>query len=261
MLMKSKGINVMKYETKKLVSRTFLIYSAVNVIAYAFAHIAYLFANDVSGIIFEYLSFYLSKSVEFLAPPVLATVAFLIYSQRGARDSVIFTFAAASARIFYSLPYYYIIFIYNYGYDSVESILISFGASILVILATVAGIIISALAYFLLLKIQCRRSGKPFSNEIRLPISQAPITDFLARANLPVLTFAVVRFAFSLALELVDTVTFLIEYHADYRPSEIITILANFTLLFILLVVSYLIAAAIRNKLIHNIDGNKADEE
>lgn len=249
----------MKYETKKLVSRSFLIYAAVNVIAYIFAHVAYLFANDVIGIFFEYLSFYLSKSVEFLAPPVLATLAFLIYSKSGVRDSVIFAFSVASARIIYSLPYYYIIFIYNYGYDSVESIIISLGASILVVLATVVGIIISVLAYYLLLKISCKRAGKDLEDEIKRPISQAPITDFLAGANLPVLTFAIVRFAFSLMLELVDTVTFLIEYHSDYRPSEIITILVNFTLLFILLVASYLIAAAIKNKLMQNTDDNSAE--
>ena len=251
----------MKYKTKKLTTRAFLIYTAINVIAYVFAHIAYLYANEASGEVYEYFSYYLSKSLEFIAPPILATLTYLVYKQDGVKRAIAFSASVSSARVFYSLPYYYIIFIYNYGYDSVESILISFGASILVILATVAGIFISILAYFLLLKIMRKRSGNGSGDDDKLRISQAPITDFLARSNLPVLTFAVVRFAFSLALELVDTVTFLIEYHADYRPSEIITILANFTLLFILLVVSYLIAAAIRNKLIHNIHDNKAEAE
>ena len=52
----------MKYKTKRLTTRAFLIYTAINVIAYVFAHIAYLYARVVSLFVlyFIFLSFYLA---------------------------------------------------------------------------------------------------------------------------------------------------------------------------------------------------------
>ena len=240
----------MKYETKKLVKRSFVIYALVNVFTYLFAHVAYLFANDASGEIFEYVSYYLSKSVEFLAPPVLAAIAYLVLRVYDKKDAMIFTLTIASARIFYSLPYYYIIFIYNYGYDSVEAILLSLLAAILVILVTVLGVYISIGAYVIFAKRVSRRDGTDPEKALDAIRDKARITDFLEKANLPILVFALMRFVFSLSLELYDTVTFFIEYGRDYRPSEIVTILANYTLLFVLLVAAYLSASAIKGALI-----------
>ena len=251
----------MKYDTKRITSRAFLIYALVNVFAYVFAHVAYLFASDVIGKLFEYISYYLSKSVEFIAPPVIAAIAYLILCESGKRGAILFTLATASARVFYSLPYYYIIFIYNYGYDSVESILLAFLATVLVIFVTMLGVLISIGLYHLVLRVICKRSGEDFSKELAKPVKKTKAADFLASGNLPVLVFALSRFAFSLVLELVDTVLYLIEYWGDYLPVEIITILANYVHLFILLVVSYLIASLIKNKLIKDNDSEQPIEE
>ncbi len=249
----------MKYDIKRITSRAFLIYSLVNVIAYAFAHVAYLFANDVIGELFEYVSYYLSKSLEFLAPPIIAEVAYLFLKVKGRRASIFFTLATASARVFYSLPYYYIIFIYNYGYDSVEAILFSFLATVLVIVLTALGAFISIGAYTLVVKIISRRSGEDVSVLLDTPTRKTKIFDFLHRENIPVLVFALSRFVFSLTLELADTVAYLIEYRGDYLPTEIITILANYTLLFILLVASYLIASVTKNKLVESDEDNQEE--
>lgn len=251
----------MKYDAKRITLRAFVIYSLVNVFAYAFAHVAYMFYSDAIGEIFEYLSYYISKSVEFLAPPVITAIAYMIYKECGIQKALLSTLAIASARIFYALPYYYIIFIYNYGYDSIESICLSLFATMLVVLVTLLGIIISISTYMLVVKIMFKRSGDDLLSELDMPIEKTLIFDFLSRGNLPILIFALLRFAFSFILELIDTITFFIEYRSDYRPSEIITILLNFTLLFILLVASYLLASAIKNKLVADNDIEKLAEE
>ena len=239
----------MKYDVKKVIKKAFLIYSLVNLFAYAFAHIAYLFANEIIGITLEYVSYYLSKSVEFIAPPLITAIAFLIYRSSGRRFAIIFTLTVSSARVFYSLPYYYIIFIYNYGYDSIEAVLLSLLATLLIILATSLGSLVSVTVYYLIARLISRRSGED-TKEVFRYVGRAPLTDFLSRANLPVLTFALVRFVYSFALELIDAITFFIEYRQDYRPSEIVTILINFTLLFVLLVLSYLLSSATTAKLV-----------
>ena len=98
----------MKYDIKRLTKRAFVIYALVNVFAYAFVHVAYLFANDVVGEIFEYFSYYLSKTVEFLAPPIIATLVYLIYKEYGKKTALITALTISFARVFYSIPYYYI---------------------------------------------------------------------------------------------------------------------------------------------------------
>ena len=100
------------------------------------------------------------------------------------------------------------------------------------------------------MKIITKRTGTDLQNELSIPTEKTNMLDFLARGNLPVLTFALTRFAFSFMMELFDTVAFFIEYRSDYRALEIVTILINFTLLFVLLVASYLVASCIKNALI-----------
>lgn len=251
----------MKYDIKRITQRAFVIYALVNVFAYAFVHVAYLFANDIIGEILEYISYYLSKTVEFLAPPIIATLVYLIYKEYGKKTALITALTISFARVFYSIPYYYIIFIYNYGYDSVESITVSILATLLVVLVTVLGVVISIEAYHLVMKIICKRTGADLSKELSLPIEKSNIFDFLTRANLPILVFALARFVFSLVMELVDTVVFLIEYHSDYRAMEIVTILINFTLLFVLLVASYLVASCIKNALIIDSENEEATDK
>ena len=237
----------MKIDIKKLTSRAFLIYALVKIFTYLFAHVAYLFANDVMGELFEYVSYYISKSVEFLAPPVIATFALFVLIEFGRASFVKFTLALSSARALYSIPYYYIIFIYNYGYDSVEAIIISLVATVLVILLTFIGVLISLLIYRALMKRYCKKTDT--SPEVFLPslLTKSSCKDFLSPNNVPLITFALVRFSFSFIMELFDTVTFFIEYRSDYMPKEIITKLLNFVLLFLLLIVSYLTASILRN--------------
>lgn len=244
----------MKHGIKTMTKRVFLAYAGVNVFTYLFAHVAYLFANDTVGEIFEYVSYYLSKCVEFLAPPVLATLAMAVLVGYGKSEMIKFTLTVASARLCYSLPYYYIIFIYNYGYDSIESIAISLLASALVILVTFIGTLASLAILSLVLRKRHGASGLEAMADL---FKRGTVTDFLAPVNVSVLTFALTRFAFSLVMELIDTVAFFIEYRSDYIAKEIVTILANFTLLFVLLIVAYLIAANIKNALA---DGKDAEE-
>lgn len=235
----------MKYTQKKITTVSFLIYAAVNVFTYLFAHVAYLFSNDIIGGFFEYVSYYLAKTVEFLAPPTIAAVALLLLLNHGKSAVVKFSFAVASARILYSLPYYYLIFIYNYRYDSLESISLALAAGALVILLTVGGTLVSITLAFMVIK---RTTGG--TDAIKEAGKRTATLDFLAIGNLPVLTFALARFAFSLITELVDTVSFFISYRSDYLPIEIITMLVNYVLLFILLVASYLIASTVKKLLI-----------
>jgi hypothetical protein len=255
-----KGIYIMKYDLKKLTAKALIIYAAVNVFTYLFAHLSYLFSGEVIGDVLAYVSYYLTKSVEFLAPPLIASVALPVLITYGKGSMITFALSVATARILYALPYYYLIFIYSYGYDSIESIALSLAASIAVIAVTAFGIVASLGIYYLVLKRICKKDGRSPNDEFKILDGTAPALDFLSPRNLPALTFALARFAYSLALEIFDTVAFFIEYRSDYQTIEIVTILVNFILLFALLIASYLIATKIKNMII-DVNGEKQINE
>lgn len=238
----------MNQNTKKIATRAFLVYAAVNIFSYVLVHISYLFADSSFGEIFSYFSYYVLKALEFVAPPLIATLALLVFSQDGTKKAMLFTLKLSLARLFYSVPYYYIIFIYNYAYDSLESLFLSVMASALVVLLTFMGALISVrIAIYAL-----GRVGKMTRAETlaKLPsiIDKRSSTDFLDKASLPLLVFAFLRFAFSFISEVIDTVSFFIEYRSDYTAEEIVTILINYVILLALLVASYLVCMVVKNR-------------
>ena len=80
-------------------------------------------------------------------------------------------------------------------------------------------------------------------------VNKPSTLDFLNTASIHLLVFTLLRFAISLIGELTDTVIFFVEYGSDYTIAEIGTMLGNYVLLFILLVVSYLVCAKVKNLL------------
>ena len=240
----------MKKATKKIVIHAFLIYTLINVFTYALYHAAYLFTNDALGLTFEYIAYYVSNIVDFMTPPVMATVMLVLASREGTKKAFLHTLLISAARIYYTLPYYYLIFIYNYQYDSIESIFISFFTSLASIIIIALGALISfVIAIFVLGK----RIKLPYREALStLPelVNKPSTLDFLNTVSLPILVFVVLRFVINLISELVDTIMFFVEYGDSYTLAEIGTMVGNYLLLFILLVVSYLASMKVKNYLV-----------
>lgn len=237
----------MEYTEKKIAARSFLIYAAINVFVYTFSHLAYLFTNDVAGVIFEYIGYYTHRALEFLAPPALAAIMLVLCAKEGIKKALLHTLLISCARIFYTLPYYYIIFIYNYRYDSIESLLISLIASISVILLTALGAYISFSVAVIVMKRRHGKSRAEIIDSIPELISKPSGSDFLNDESLPILIFVLLRFALSLITEIFDTVIFFVKYGYDYTTAEILTMLANYVFIFLLLIASYFIACGVKN--------------
>ena len=222
----------MKRDTKKIVWHIFLMYSALNVINYTLAHIAYLFENDVIGAAFEYISYYTTLALDFLAIPMLATVMLVLRARESAGRAFVHMILISTARIFYTLPYYYVAFIYNYRYDSLESILFSLVASVAIILisALVSIIYLAIAVHFLVRK---AKKNKSVNIPTVYDVVKTPTTsDFLSTSGLPLTVFS-----------------FFIEYRLSYTAGEIVTILLNYVLLFLLLIAAYNLCARLKNRL------------
>ena len=242
-------------DTKRITLKAFLLYAAVNICAYIVSHAAYLFTNDTAGIMLEYISYYLYKSVSFIAPPILALIALPTYASRGIKKALPMISAIASARIFYTIPDFYISFFYDYSYNSTEAFLFSILAAMLTVALTVCGALISIAAIAFVLKLSGGKENTDVTGELSILLDTPASADFLARHNIPILTLVLLRLGFSLTVEIIDTVLFFITYKSNYTVGEVSTILANYVILFILTIVSYLACIKVKN----TITGSQAE--
>lgn len=238
-------------DTKKLSVKAFSIIALYSLFTYLIAHMAYLYMNTDTGLIFEYISLYLSKVTEFVLPTVITALVMIIYVSCGKGKAVSFAFIASAGRVVYTLPYYYIIFIYNHGYDSLESLALSTIASVFVVLFTGLGAFIALWIALLLIGKAQKRSNSSLDAKTYILESleqKQKLSEFWQGANYTVLIFAIYRFILALIPEIIDTVIFFIEYRLDYTIIEIITIMLNYVLLFALIVISYAVAVFIKNR-------------
>lgn len=240
----------MSYNKHKLLSQGFLIIALLSLGNYVLAHLAYLNMNTQTGVIYEYITLYVSKILSFLIPVAASVLTLSVYAFDGLLATVPFTLALSAARLPYYLPFYYIVFIYNHRYDSLESILLSLLASIGVILFTA----LFALATVYLASLIARKQSSgaqdfSFADYIRDSLScEQELLSFTTGTNLAILIASLLSLFCAIIPETIDTVTFFVEYGLDYTVAEILTIMANYLLLFILTVGSYLLGALARNK-------------
>lgn len=239
----------MKKATNKIAIRAFLIYTLVCIFVYALYHIAYLFTNDTIGLTLEYIAYYASNAVDFLTPPVMATVMLVLCAREGMKKAFLHTLLISTARIYYTLPYYYLILIYNYRYDSIESLFISFLVSVVAIILIALGSLISfVIATFIVGKRMKKRYSEVISSLDDI-VNKPSTLDFLDTASTHILVFVLLQFTIALISEITDTVIFFVEFSTDYTLTEIGTMIANYAFLFGLLVILYITCARVKNYL------------
>ena len=237
----------MKQKNKRVVLWTFLIYAGANLSVYLTSHFAPYIKNDVIGAICEYLALYLLKALEFIAPPIIATLMLIIFTHKNLVKAMFAVVVISSARIFYFLPYLYMQTFDKGG--SLYAILISLIGCIRITILTAAGAYISLCIGLIALRLALKRSYQETISMLPELLERRSSLDFLKPENLPIMIFALLRFALDVILEIVDTVSFFISEGADYSATEIFTMLFNYVWLFALLVAAYLIACRIKDAL------------
>ena len=237
--------------SRKLFGMSFLAIALYSIFAYFFVHMAYMYINTETGLIFEYISLYISKATGFIVPTSIAAISIILYAKRGVRSTLLFSLVSASAGLIYAIPYYYIIFIYNYSYDSAESITLAIPSSILYVAVTVISAITPLFATVLVMHLAGKRKNDSFDVKKSLSDSLSEskyIFDFSNRANLVISISSLFAFAVAFISEIIDTVLFFAEYKLDYTVPELLTIICNYILLFIMLFASYVLGVYIKNK-------------
>ena len=237
----------MKQKNKRIVLWAFLIYACANLSVYLASHFAPYINNDVIGVICEYLAFYLLKALEFIAPPIIATLMLIIFTHKNLEKAISAAVVISSARIFYFLPYLYMQTFYEGG--SLYAILISLIGCIRITILTAAGAYISLCIGLIALRLTLKRSYQETISTLPELLERKSDLDFLKPENLLIMIFALLRFVLDVIMEIIDTVSFFISEGADYSAIDIFTMLFNYVWLFALLVAAYLIACRIKDAL------------
>ena len=237
---------------KKLLSRSFIIIAIFSIFNYLFAHLAYMNmdTNMDAALVYECITLYIAKIANFLIPVAISIMTVAVYACEGAKSAAICAFTLSSARLFYYLPYYYLIFILNYAYDSIESISLSLIASIGVVVFTVLFAFVTVYLTKLIITKQ-NKNKRDFSarDYIRdaFSVKQNPF-DITTGANLSILIASLLSLTSCIIPEIIDTVSFFLDYGFDYTTGEILTIMLNYLLIFALTIGSYPLAAYLKNR-------------
>ena len=238
----------MSNNTAKVTLRSFLIFTAANIFVYVFAHLAYIFSGESVADVFELLRFYVLNVLDYISPVVISAIALVVYLCDGKVKAALSVAIISSAKLFYTIPFYYLTFIRSFNYNSVESLLLAIGAGILSVLTLTLCCAIMLLIAGLALKLYAKRTNAQADPSLAY-MSEESTYDFLRVGNLPILIFSLTVFLVNLITETVDTVAFFIEYGVDYTPVEIASIMINFALIFLMLVVSYVVASVIKARI------------
>lgn len=237
----------MKQKNKRLVLWAFLIYAGANLLAYLISHFAPYIKNDILGGTAEYFVLYSITALDFLATTIIATLLFVIYTYKGIAKTVSAALIMSSARVFYVLPYLYMQLFYSYG--TFDALMLSLFGALRTVLLTAIGAFISLCIGLFVLRIVLKKKHTELVPMLPDLVKKKSGTDFLQPENLPILVFALLRFAFEIVMEIIYTVSFFITYGSDYSAVEIVTMLVNYVLLFALLIASYLLSCRIKNEL------------
>lgn len=241
----------MKYTSEKITKAVFIVYAIINLFAYAFAHLEYMYFYEDSGLIFASVRYYLIDVVlNFITVPIIASIGFLIMRADGVRSLIKFLLTAFSALIFCSLPMYYLTFEITYGYDFIEGIVLALAGTLATILYNAVLALIYIGLYMLIFKRKCKKAGKSHLEESVKLVGRSSVTNFLSPENLPFFTFAFLSFIVKFVTEIINTILDLMDIRYDYYLEDIIYIILSFIIILVLFIASYLISATIRNKLV-----------
>ena len=228
-----------KYKNR-LIPETVGISALLHVVLYVLFHLTYLFDSAV----LEYVYSILKDVVDFLLPPAIALL--ILYRFRGGRVGMRFVEGAliCATRLLYLIPYFYI---YNFelGLDTTEAILLSLPLSLLSMSGTYVFVMLLFAAGLLYARGAGASSKKAASVKDGLCelFTEGGAFDFNARGTVLVFILSLASFAVSLYSPIYDTVGFFAAYGDSYEMTEILSIILDFALRVLMLVVAHLVLA------------------
>ena len=230
-------MEISKSNPKRAMTVTAIFLALLSLLQFLLYYVPFGFFYDSTPTLL--IASYLIDFIEAFFPVISATMIFLT-RKNGIKNKLLPSFILSLPRLLYSVPYYYVYFVSDV-FDSGEAIALAFSISILFVSVSflqifVCNIIINYIENRGSKSADDRQASKPFNLDDHLNFGIAMSVFFV--------------FIIFFVRECVSTVQYLIDNAPGYRPEEIVTIVCAFLLLFVFSFIHYVIASAVKNKIL-----------
>ena len=233
----------MKFNNKSLYTRASLIFLVVHFAAF----IIFYFSNVIfpDSEFMTYLWYFTNKATFLLLPLVSAMLILLADAYLGTKAALVRLLPLSFAKMIYSIPYYYLVFVYDPFYDSGDalffSLIQSFSESI--ILYAFVLIIFYIMKGFLWL---FNKTGEK-NGEL---LSKNTVLNFRDPVSLTFMTSALLCFLYFIIDEIITTVSIISRYSGRLLGSEIVYMVFSYAVDVSLLALHYFVITYLKNHII-----------
>lgn len=219
------------------------IASGANILRFLLYYISTYVTENAAMV---YISSYFSEITYILLPLVTAALIIIPYAKHGIGRALLCAIPFSLTEILYLFPYRAFELAYS-GYEITETLLFSF---VITLITAILNYIKTALLLFIIIfltRIFAKSQGsKKYSLESALADKDPfdfskPLTRGIFGASLTV-------FAFTTVSEIIDTVSFLLNYSGTYRAGEVIYMLFRYIFILAMLIISHAAAHYAKRK-------------
>jgi hypothetical protein len=232
--------------------------SLISVAEYALYHLEYIFSGTGAQTVLGGIRYYLTEGWEFILPAIMATLMLIMQAYTGLKSSLIFGALTALSRIFFYLPWYYMYYIYNVGFDSIESIFFSLLTSIAFSLVAYIEALIFFGATLGTLHLARRKYGDSLTY-LKAAMEHHDAFDITRGAGMLLGVISLFAFLRRGVVITIDTVDFFIKHGSNYRSDEVISIIADYLVALLSLILTHLIISWLKKKIIEARVGEQTD--
>ncbi len=240
----------MRFVEKQLFLRSGLVFCVIQALLYIPIHLSYTGAvssdGGVAAIVFGAVCSALSELAAFLLPIIAATILFLSYAYSG--------LAHALPRVFFfSLPYLLCSIPSNYLsylalFDTAGALFFSLLVSLFVLISVSAQILalFGVICFFYRFPRESR-----FDKKTLAEIEERDMFNFSNPLAKGIFGAVILQFIFTLVPEVIEAFTYFIEESGTYRINELFTIVFTFLFTALEILVAYITAYKLKNKIIY----------
>jgi len=235
----------MKFNSKNLFTRASLLLLLFHFATFLLYYISTYILYDVQ--FFTYVWYYVQKSTLLLIPLVSALLVLIADAYLGMKRALIMIIPLSFTKLIFSLPYYYLAFVYDPLYDSTDALLFSLIQSVLesVVLAVFVIVIFFIMRY--LISVLNKTDD---SRDVIL--SAKTVLDFKNPVSATFMISSALCFVYIVIDEILTTAAMISQYSGRLTGSEIAYILFSYVFDIILLLLHYFALSCVKNHVIES---------
>ena len=210
------------------------ILSITNIICFVLYYVSSFLASSA---VLLYVYVYFSEIAMIHLPLICAAFTLTVYAKQGINKALLYAIPCSLCAFFYTFPYRAFEFAYE-GYEITATLLLALLETLLTVIVNYIEITVLLLLIIFVTKIIAKSKGIPNFN-FNAALSEKETFDFDKPLTAGIFSAACAVFVYSLIIEIIDTVSFLINYSGTYRIGEILYILFRYVFILGMLIISH----------------------